>query len=136
MSVKQKEMGAVLSYLKMEIGWYYYNIKYTKDDEQQIEKSRKVKETKKVPKVPENDPIKVLLVSEEPKKQIGGSLIVASIGMNVQPSAVVSKPLTLEPTVNKPVMKVDDMTEKKEALRKEFTAGSVMIFSFLKSRCT
>ena len=42
MSVKPKEMDAVLSYLKMEIGWYYYKIEYTEDDEKRIEEGRHV----------------------------------------------------------------------------------------------
>jgi len=40
MDVPGSEMNAVLNYLTMEIGWYYYHINYTKEEEKRIEKSR------------------------------------------------------------------------------------------------
>ncbi len=71
MSVKQKEMDAVLSYLKMEIGWYYYKIEYTKDEERQIEEIRKIKKrTTKEVKILDNDSIKVVVTSKA-KESVG-----------------------------------------------------------------
>lgn len=36
MDVPGSEMNAVLNYLTMEIGWYYYHIKYTKAVEKKL----------------------------------------------------------------------------------------------------
>lgn len=44
--VYQDEVEAVLSYLMMEIGWYFYQINYSKDEENQIESQRKLRERK------------------------------------------------------------------------------------------
>lgn len=40
MDVRKEEMDAVLSYLAMELGWYYYHKEYTDQDERDIEKRR------------------------------------------------------------------------------------------------
>ena len=42
MDVARSEMNAVLSYLKMEIGWYYYNMQYTTEDENRIRDIRTI----------------------------------------------------------------------------------------------
>ncbi len=42
MDVKPQEMDAVLSYLKLEIGWIYYNIPSTAKEKNQIEDLRRM----------------------------------------------------------------------------------------------
>ena len=44
--VYHDEVEAVLSYLMMEVGWYCYQINYTKDEEDQIECQRRLRERK------------------------------------------------------------------------------------------
>lgn len=45
MHVKAKEMHAVLSYLKIEIGWFFYKILFTDDEKVEIEERRKMVST-------------------------------------------------------------------------------------------
>jgi len=45
MHVKAKEMYSVLSYLKIEIGWFFYKILFIDDEKVEIEERRKMVST-------------------------------------------------------------------------------------------
>lgn len=108
MSVKQKEMDAMLSYLKMEIGWYYYNkIEYTKDEERQIEETRKIKKrTTKEAKILDNDSIKVVVTSKA-KESVGNDSF--KVFRHAQQDVATIQPDRLRPVV--PIINQDKPTK-------------------------